>query len=407
MTDRLRNSLRDLADVVEPADLYDRSVHRSRTIARREATVGTFAALAALGLLASGLWRLPHDQETKDSPYALRSSPSVSVEPEPSPSPTAAATHESSASTGYYASSPPTTTEAPAAPTTPGKRKGQPQVSPTTPKPQSRALIDLPGHVFYKQSGAKPDVVRLTPSDGAVTTVLADAPSPVGISSDGRSIAYTVGDALLVARTGTNQAEQLATGVNTNTQAPTWSPDGTRLLVGTDTPAVLQVGSRVVTPLAGGLSDGRHFRWSGDGSKLVYATSFCGLKVTGGGNDTAVPVLGDLQPVDNPDRLAACKPTSVDVTGNYVTVPLQTVGSRGEGPDTGDAVVDTVTGDVVPLPVDGSVVGAVFAPDGNLLVRARHGDRTTLSLFSAPGRLLVQTVEPASVRDLELLAYTR
>ena len=59
-------------------------------------------------------------------------------------------------------------------------------------------------------------------------------------------------------------------------------------------------------------------------------------------------------------------------------------------PDTADAVVDTVTGEVVPLPVAGSVVGAFFDPDGNLLVRARHGSATTLSLFTPAGKLLVQ-----------------
>jgi TolB protein len=119
-------------------------------------------------------------------------------------------------------------------------------------------------------------------------------------------------------------------------------------------------------------------------------------------------MLGDPQPADNPDGLAACKPTSVDATGRRVTVPLQSTGeTSADAPTAADAVVDTVTGEVVPLPVAGSVVGTFFDPDGNLLVRARHGTRTTLSLFTPGGKLLVQATEPAVLNGLDLLAYTR
>jgi TolB protein len=57
--------------------------------------------------------------------------------------------------------------------------------------------------------------------------------------------------------------------------------------------------------------------------------------------------------------------------------------------------------------VPGSVVGTFFDPDGNLLVRARHGTRTTLSLFTPDGKLVVQATEPAELNGLDLLAYTR
>jgi TolB protein len=287
------------------------------------------------------------------------------------------------------------------------RHKNRPQVAESTAAPVSRALADLPGHVFYQQTGADPDVVRMSPGTGAVDTVLPKAPSAVGVAPDGNRIAYAIGDTLLVEPTG-GPPEQVASGVSTAGQPPAWSPDGDRLLVAAGAPAILQVGSRTLTPLAEQLATGQHFRWSGDGTALVYATSYCSLKVAAGDSDTAVPVIGDRQPADNPDGLAACKPTSVDATGQRVTVPLQTTGETGaDSPDTADAVVDTVTGDVVPLPVAGSVVGAFFNPDGNLLVRSRKGDRTTLSLFAPDGILLVQAKEPPELRDLDLLAYTR
>ncbi|GAA2649044.1 TolB family protein [Paractinoplanes durhamensis] len=394
--DGLRESLRELADEVAPADMYDRVVHRSRRIARREAAVGTVAALAALGLLASGLWRLPAGDDPHRSPLALVSSSSPTREPAPEPMPSAT---PPAAASGQYAGR---------LSTTPARRKNRPQVSASTATPQSRALRDLPGHVFYQESGSRPDVVRLSPADGGAKTVLADAPSPVGISPDGDRIAYALDGALLIGETGSPETEQVATGVSTAAQAPVWSPAGDRLLVDANSPAILQVESGVLTPLAGALAAGQHLRWSGDGLKLVYATAYCSLKVTADGSDAVVPVFGDRQPVDNPDGLAACKLTSVDSTGSHVTVPLQTTGDIGTAsPDTADAVVDTITGDLMALPVAGSVVGAVFDPDGNLLVRTRASGRTTLSLFSVTGDLRVQAAEPAAVRDLDLLAYTR
>lgn len=393
MTDHLRDSLRDLAETVEPADLYDGAVRRSRRIARREATVGTGAALAVLALLASGLWRLPAG-EAKQPPVALRSSAPASARPLPRPT----------LSVPRYTPEP--TQHAAEPSSAPARHRNQPQAAESTATPQSRALADLPGRVFYQQTGSKPDVVRMSPADGAVQTVLPQAPSAVGVSPDGNKLAYAVDGALLVEPAG-GAPQQVATGVSTADQPPAWAPDGDHLLVTAGTPAILQVGSGTLTPLAEQLAGGQHFRWSGDGTTLVYATSYCALKVAAGDSDTAVPVIGDRQPADNPDGLAACKPTSVDATGQRVTVPLQVTGQTGaDSPDTADAVVDTVTGDVVPLPVPGAVVGAFFNPDGNLLVRSRKGEKTTLSLFAPDGRLLVQAKEPAELRDLNLLAYT-
>jgi len=394
MTDLLRDSLHDLADIVEPADLYDRAVRRSRRIARREATVGTGAALTAIGLLASGLWHLPAG-ESKQSPYALRSSAPATAEPTPALPP--AATQLAPARTHHR---PAPTSAVP-------RHKHHPPPAPPTATPASRSLADLPGHVFYQQTGADPDVLRLSPADAAVETLLPKAPSPVGISPDGKSIAYAVGETLLVEHSG-GVPQPLATGVSTAAQVPTWSPGGDRLLVGATTPAVLDLDSGTLTPLAAMFAGGQQFRWSGDGSALVYATSHCALKVSADGSDTAVPVLGDTRSADNPDGLAACKPTSVDSTGDRVTVPLQSTGeTSADAPEAADAVVDTVTGEVVPLPVAGSVVGALFDPDGNLLIRARQGVRTTLSLFTPDGQLQVQATEPARLTGLDLLAYTR
>ena len=395
--DRLRASLRDLAEIAEPTDLYDRALHRSRRIARREAAVGTGAALLVLGVLASGLWRMPHRPETAVPAAAGPASPT--------------GTRPSWSATSIGPA--PTTAGAPAndsKPTGKPSRADRVPVRAGAATPRSRALADMPGHVFYQGTGAEPDVVRLSPADGDTETVLPDAPSPVGVSPDGSRIAYVSGGRLLVGEArGDAPAQQVAEGVVTTAQAPAWSPQGDRLLVAIDAPAVLDLASGAITPLPGDLGEGQHFRWSGDGSKLVYATEHCGLEVAGTDADsgTTVPVLGNTRPRDNPDRLAACKATSVDATGERVTVPLQTTGESAAGTETADAVIDTATGEPERLPVGGSVIGAVFDAEGNLLVRTRTDGRTRLSLFAPDNTLRVQAVEPAAVRDLALLAYTR
>jgi TolB protein len=398
--EHLRDSLRALADDAADADLYDRAVGRSRRIAHREAVAGTVVALLMLALLSSGLWRAPARHQRPAPPPAAAGAPVAAADrAEPSAGPTGSP---------LPITAEPRETTRPAA--GPGKRRGLPHRPPVLPVPRSRMLADLPGHVFYQERSARPDVVRLAPSDGGTGTVLAGAPSPVGISPDGAYLAYEQDGTLLVADTRGGPARQLATGVRTSGQAPAWSPDGNRLLVAAAAPAILEVGSGVLTPLPQGLGHGRQFRWSGDGSKLVFATSYCGLQVAGSGDlaGTAVPMLGDRQPADNPDGLAACHPTSVDVTGGRVTVPLQTTGATGDdGSTTADAVVDTATGAVLALPVTGTVVGMVFDARGNLLVRSVRDGVRTLSLFGPDGELLVQAGESPALRDLDLLAYTR
>jgi TolB protein len=400
--DPLRAALRDLADAVEPADLHDRALRRSHRTGRREATAGTGAALVALGLLGSGLWHLPHHPGPAQSTAAATSiRPAPEVGPPSSPStPVLVPSAPDDASTAPLAARASST----------ARLHKQRLPAPRLPAvPRSTVLADLPGHVFYQQADARPDVVRLSPGDGTAVTVLRNAPSPVGISPDGRRIAYVAGGTLLVGTTGDDAAEPVTGGVATADQAPAWSPDGARLLIDTDTPAVLEVASGSITPLPAGFRAGQNFRWSGDGSTLVYATAHCGLEVAGraAASGTSVPVLGDRRPADNPGGLAACRLTSVDATGQRATVPLQGTGTDDTGAATADSVVDTVTGDLLLLPIAGRVVGAVFDAAGNLLVRTVHEGRTALSLFGPDDALLVQAAEPAAVRDLDLIAYTR
>ncbi|NMO55013.1 hypothetical protein HH310_27990 [Actinoplanes sp. TBRC 11911] len=243
----LRESLHELAGTVEPADLYDRAIRRSRRIARREATVGGTAAVLALAALTSGLWWLP--ARVTDAPSGAL--PALSPGPA---QPTSGPAKESHA----YAS-----------PYHPTRSVASPRPSPSRSRDARRipssALADLPGHVFYERPGDNPDVLRLSPGDRTVETVLSDAPSPVGVSPDGDKIAYTDDGALVVRDTEDGRAERVADGVTTTDQPPVWSPTGDRVLVDLDTPAVVDVGSGAITRLPDDLET-KSLHWSANGS---------------------------------------------------------------------------------------------------------------------------------------------
>jgi len=383
--DPLRDELRELADTVAPADLYERSLARSRRIGRREAAIGTTAAVVALALLGSGLWQLPQ------------------AGPPPAP-PAAGAPLVPSASLPDVRAAAPATPER-SEPAT-ADRADRPRPPRTTTSPRSTAIADLPGHLFYADAADDGRLVRLSPGDQP-ETVLSQPYATVGISPDGSQMAYVADGNLMVADTRGGDPRQAYPGTASPAQAPAWSPDGTRLLIDTAEPGVLEVATGALTPLPDGLN-GQQFRWSGDGSTLVYATAGCGLEVAGAGaqSGTPVPASGD------PAGRAACRPVSVDATGDLVTVQLSSAASGAPAATDSaaapaNAVLDTVTGDIVDLPVAGKIIGAVFGPDGNLLVRSVKDGRRRLSLFAPDFTLLLRAWEPAALNGLGLVAYTR
>ncbi|MET0491551.1 MAG: hypothetical protein ABW000_00325 [Actinoplanes sp.] len=382
--DPLSETLRDLAEVVTPVDLLERSLTRSRRIGRREAAIGTGAALVALGLLGSGLWHLPSASPQQESAVSAARPPAAEV---PAGAPGAS-------------TSPPAPEPETGGSTATWSAKDRPRPTKTTNPARSSSLRDLPGQVFYEDAAAGHRVVRLD-RNGDPETVLTAAHSTVGVSPDGARLAYVAGGALMVVETGGSEPQQAYAGTTSAEQAPAWSPDSSRLLIDAADPGVLEVSTGELTPLPSGLA-GEHYRWSGDGSTLVYATAGCGLEVADATAQTGTPVPEQT----GTEGVAACRPVSVDATGDLVTVQLRS-GATADGDVPADAVVDTVTGDIVDLPVTGKVIGAVFDPDGNLLVRSLKGGQTRLWLFDPQFTLLVQAKEPAAVAGLDLVAYTR
>ena len=364
--DPLRDRLHGIADTVAPVDLYESALRRSRSIARQRAAAG--AALVTLGLLGGGLWQL-HPFGDAGPPVAAASSTARLVRPPSTLSPAAGA----------------------------------------------RSITDIPGTLFYRQDDAPARLLRLRPGS-APTQVLADQPGALAVSPDGRTAAYVseAGDVMLV-NLADSKARQRFRGAVTDGYEPAWSPDGSRLMIARQhgnraQPGTLDVATGAFAPLTGDLAAGRHFQWSGDGSSLVYGIAPCRLAVgaaSGGGNRT-VPVVGDPDTGANPTGMAACIPISVDVSGTRVAVTVQGQDAGlDKVPQPADAVVDVATGEVISLPVPGTIKAVLFHPDGDLLVRSSTGGRTLLTVFSPGGVKLVEAVEPAALAGLSLLSYTR
>jgi hypothetical protein len=72
-----------------------------------------------------------------------------------------------------------------------------------------------------------------------------------------------------------------------------------------------------------------------------------------------------------------------------------------------DAVVDTATGKVQPIPVAGTVLAALYQTDGRLLVRSEAKGVRTLTILSPAFEVLATAPEPAAVKKLDLYDWSR
>lgn len=377
--DLLRDSLHRIADRADPADLYERSLQRSRRITRNRALLATAAAVVGLSLAGGAVGQLA------DRARPVVPPPAASAAPAP----------------------PDRTVPGPARTPSPGATTGTGRTAGSVP--------GIPGWLYYVDPDAD-RLVRLTGS-GPVVVLNRDGFNAT-VSPDGRRIAYLTGteatSVVVADRDGRNPRTVLRDSAE-NGHEPTWSPDSTRLLVarGTDQDAVLgtvRVDTGTFTPLAR-QTGGIHHLWSADGRRLGYATGECRLGVADadGRNARLVPVVGDPDRSANPRGLSSCDPYSISPDGSRLAVAM--VGAGQPNGDiardlVADAVVDTRTGTAVDLPVTGTVSAVLFGPDGSLLVRSASGGGNQLTLVSPAGTVTARVAEPAGVRRFSLLAHT-
>ncbi|MEV0646720.1 hypothetical protein AB0I28_15795 [Phytomonospora sp. NPDC050363] len=183
---------------------------------------------------------------------------------------------------------------------------------------------------------------------------------------------------------------------------PVWSPQGHLLYghfsrdSGMATVHIAEPGADVGPPM--GESGDCHYRYSADGTKIVVGAlgdgdvSIMDADLSNARDDTfEIPgrVITDLSDV-GPGAARICVSTVAD--GDPVGDVARTLAC--------DTVIDTATGEVVPLPMDG-VLGVRFAPDGSMLVRT-EGELTFVGADGTPGTTIP---EPAEFADYALLDY--
>jgi TolB protein len=275
------------------------------------------------------------------------------------------------------------------------------------------SVAGLPGWLYFVEGDR---LVRLTGSGPQV--VLSSGGYSASVSPDGGSVAYVDdgADVVVVDRDGRRPRTVLRGSVIAGFE-PVWSPDSRRLLAvknageGRVTFGVVTVASGSFAPLAHQLDRAIHPLWSADGRHLGYATGTCqiGVADVDGGNARVVPVFGDMSSAANPQRRRSCDPYSMSVDGRLVAVNQRT-GDEEDG-DIGrdlvaDAVVDTRTGEDVALPVSGQISAVLFLPSGEILVRSGGAGGRQLTLLNPDRSVKTRVVEPATVANANLLAYT-
>jgi TolB protein len=302
---------------------------------------------------------------------------------------------------------------------------GAPTATPPTTAPEVTPAADvrpaatIPGTLFYDlvDSGDNEKFVKLR-GISTQTVLTGYSGYTAEVSPDGRRIAYvTDASRLVVANADGRDARTLRSDVLTAGFGPTWSSDSTTVLIGLDGGSgkvrigTLRVADRTFTPLSKRIT-GIHPRLTPDGRRVFYSDGRCAIlsaKVDGTGGKR-VPVLGlDNDSSVNPRGLRACDIVSLNRDGSRMTVDLHkgndTDGDIG-GSTVANAVVDTATGKVVALPVRGTVIAALYRPDGTLLVRTLSAGKRTLTLFSPTLAVLARMAEPAAVKAYNLRDYT-
>lgn len=353
--DLLRDSLTHISDRATPVDFLDRSLSRSKRIARNRRLMGSATAAIVLALVGGIAWQIGQS----GTPGHRPAGPASHASPSPSPS-----------------------------------------------APVTESIAGLPGWLYYVMGGTAGDqLARLT--GDRLRAVLARDGSSAAVSPDGASIAFIDTRSSTVVVTDIDGAHPRTVLHNAFTGSPpAWSPDSRRLLVAKTattwpTLGTVSVATGKFTPLA----HQPHVTgpvWAPDGQHMgfVTPTGHVGVADIDGGNVRDVPVT------DGANRAWSMSPDG-SLLAVHRIVPGDRTNTEG-GPSlfVANAVIDTRTGDSVVLPVTGSIIGVFFQPNGNILVRTTSTGGNTLTLLGRDRLVLAQSPEPATVNKLVLRAYS-
>lgn len=267
----------------------------------------------------------------------------------------------------------------------------------------------LTGVAVYLSDGQAHAISRYEPGKGFTTIGAMPATGQFSASPDGGKVAFvTAGGAVRVqsGRTVTTVAKGAAAGAPCLT--PVWSPDSKQV-------AFLAAGQsesqRVVTVrtdgthrrTAGATRGVCHLAWSAGGRYLAgYAGTTEGVYRFDVRTGASVRVKG----VDLSNHVQSVSPDGAKV----VLARLSRTAPGGDGSWPGGfrpSVVDVQTGKSVPISVKGSLIGALYLPDGRLVVRVAGRTANTLVVLDGKGRQVQRLAEPAAAKNQALLQIVR
>ncbi|TDC39861.1 hypothetical protein [Micromonospora sp. KC213] len=361
---RLRLDLADLAEEATPVDLRDRVLRTSRRLGIRRAVASSAAAVALLGA-ATG------------TAFAVR----PGVTPDPTP--------------------------------------GNPPPVAASPSPADR-WVNV-GRVFYLPTVSDQASIPLSAwRPGGELSTLVDLPGSVlgtnaAVSPDGTRVAWVQDTELMLADVdGPGRRVVTARVEGGSCWGPSWSPDSQALTVAvSQKPGVPLALLHGLVDIKTGTftslkieADSCHPVWSADGRFLAYTDGEGQVVVTDRKSmaTRVVPRLGGANHYYSYDV------ASLSPDGSRVA--LLRIDYKQEGGDTGrnlsvNMILDTRTGATVALPLGGrKLLQAYFLPDGRLVARVRATDGTRLLLIDSDGRRVTEAVEPAALRNHQILAVT-
>ncbi|MCT9932322.1 hypothetical protein N5079_19145 [Planotetraspora sp. A-T 1434] len=271
------------------------------------------------------------------------------------------------------------------------------------PLPAHAAAKQVRGAVFFRYGDAV-DVLTYRPEKG-FSKLSAGGLGQFSASPDGRKVAW-IDDKGRLHVTGSTGDRVIARGAVAGVPCatPVWSSDSSRIaypLTGTEATArVAIVGADGKNRRTVGRTYGVcHLAWSANGRYLAgYAGTTDGvylLDVTTGKSRRAAGIK------------LANHVQSLSPDGGKVIV--KRLGANDEGGDGvwpvwyRPSIVDTVTGASVPVPVKGTLIGAVYLPDGRLVVRVKGAAHNTLVVLTAGLTEVQRIAEPAQARRFGLL----
>ncbi|WP_444949411.1 TolB family protein [Micromonospora ureilytica] len=389
---RLRLDLTALADEVTSVDLRDRTLRTSRRLGIQRAVATSAAALVLVAAAAGTAFAIRPDQSPSPLPA---DTPSVTATPTPSPTPTP------STSAG----------DTPGAPPSGGTGTNNPTV-------QFGKLFYGPADIAEAKTA---NLRSWRPGDSPVRLGALPEPSAmvkrVSISPDGRRVAWVQGDAdgslnLYTADVDGSDRQRMRTEVDELCVHPAWSPDGRHLLFrewnGTEGPGrygVLDTGSANKTVRWWASEPaGCNPLWSSDGATIAMNTHDGVVLLDSSGNrERDMPVL------DPKEFWASGEVVSLSPDGDRIALnrPDSTAKNLEDGVQAPSVVVvrDTQTGKEVELPLGGRKSRQVyFQTDGSMVVRVKAGSGYAVLLVDEDGRKISETAEPASLKDMQILA---